>query len=560
MRFHRRTILGTGAVGAASALLTSEAAAAPLTSAFRPAKVSPPSRFSADWASLTAGFSAPDWFRNAKFGIWAHWGTASVPAAGDDWYARDMYLQGHPSYEHHLKNYGHPADTGFMEMHNRWRAERWEPGALLDLYKKAGARYFMAIANHHDNFDCYASSHHPWNSTRIGPRKDVVGIWAKLTRERGLRFAVSNHSGHAWHWNQAAYGYDAEGSRRGERYDAGTLTKSKGRGTWWEGMDPQQLYTGSSMAMPDGIPSIAEANAWHAKTDGLWNEGVPPEAEFVRTWKLRCRELIDKYQPDMLYFDNHDLPLQQAGLDMTAYFYNQNMALNGGRLEAVVTAKETPPQRRMGLVDVVERGQKSYIDQYPWQTETCLGNWFYGEQYLRENSYKTPAKIIHTLCDVVAKNGNLMLSVPLRGDGTIDEREREIVEEIAAWMAVYGNAIYGTRPWRVHGEGLASASGGAFSEGGQVSTYTAKDIRYVSRDGALFALVLGWPSDGLVRLNLLGSSNAVARGEVSRVTLLGIEASLPFTRTSDALSVSLPASAKNSIGLALKIEGSGLTP
>lgn len=560
MRFHRRTILGTGAVGAASALLTSEAAAAPLTSAFRPAKVSPPSRFSADWTSLTAGFSAPDWFRNAKFGIWAHWGTASVPAAGDDWYARDMYLQGHPSYEHHLKNYGHPADTGFMEMHNRWRAERWEPGALLDLYKKAGARYFMAIANHHDNFDCYASSHHPWNSTRIGPRKDVVGIWAKLTRERGLRFAVSNHSGHAWHWNQAAYGYDAEGSRRGERYDAGTLTKSKGRGTWWEGMDPQQLYTGSSMAMPDGIPSIAEANAWHAKTDGLWNEGVPPEAEFVRTWKLRCRELIDKYQPDMLYFDNHDLPLQQAGLDMTAYFYNQNMALNGGRLEAVVTAKETPPQRRMGLVDVVERGQKSYIDQYPWQTETCLGNWFYGEQYLRENSYKTPAKIIHTLCDVVAKNGNLMLSVPLRGDGTIDEREREIVEEIAAWMAVYGNAIYGTRPWRVHGEGLASASGGALSEGGQVSTYTAKDIRYVSRDGALFALVLGWPSDGLVRLNLLGSSNAVARGEVSRVTLLGIEASLPFTRTSDALSVSLPASAKNSIGLALKIEGSGLTP
>lgn len=314
------------------------------------------------------------------------------------------------------------------------------------------------------------------------------------------------------------------------------------------------------MAMPDGIPSIAEANAWHAKTDGLWNEGVPPEAEFVRTWKLRCRELIDKYQPDMLYFDNHDLPLQQAGLDMTAYFYNQNMALNGGRLEAVVTAKETPPQRRMGLVDVVERGQKSYIDQYPWQTETCLGNWFYGEQYLRENRYKTPAKIIHTLCDVVAKNGNLMLSVPLRGDGTIDEREREIVEEIAAWMAVYGNAIYGTRPWRVHGEGLASTSGGAFSEGGQVSTYTAKDIRYVSRDGALFALVLGWPSDGLVRLNLLGSSNAVARGAVSRVTLLGIEASLPFTRTSDALSVSLPASAKNSIGLALKIEGSGLTP
>jgi alpha-L-fucosidase len=520
--------------------------------------MAPPRSFTGDWSSLVAGYSAPDWFRDAKFGIWAHWGAASVPAAGDDWYARDMYLQGHPSYEHHLKHYGHPADTGFMEIQNRWKAERWDPAGLLDLYKRAGARYFMAVANHHDNLDCYASSHHAWNSTRVGPRKDIIGTWEKLARERGLRFAVSNHSAHAWHWNQAAYGYDPEGPRRGQRYDAATLRRAAGHGTWWDGLDPQQLYTGANMAMPDGITSIAEANAWHAATDGLWNEGVPDDPEFVRLWTARCRELIEKYRPDMLYFDNHDLPLQQAGLDMTAYFYNRNMEWNDGRLEAVVTAKETPPQRRMGLVDVVERGQKSYIDQFPWQTETCLGNWFYGEQYYRENRYKTSAKVMHTLCDVVSKNGNLMLSVPIRGDGTIDDKEQRIVEEIAIWMSRYGEAIYGTRPWRIHGEGQTGAGGGSFSEGGPNSTYTANDIRYVTRNGALHALVLGWPTNGTVRLTLLGSANPVGRGEVRRVTLPGNSMPLSFTRSAGALEVRLPDGLRNEIGLALIIEGVGL--
>lgn len=555
----RRTILGAGLAGAGAAMLTGTAAAAPQSSPLRPVTVPPPRSFTGDWSSLVSGYTAPEWFRDAKFGIWAHWGAASVPAAGDDWYARHMYLQGHPSYEHHLKHYGHPADTGFMDIQNRWKAERWDPAGLLDLYKRAGARYFMAVANHHDNLDCYASSHHSWNSTRVGPRKDIIGIWEKLARERGMRFAVSNHSAHAWHWNQAAYGYDAEGARRGQRYDAAKLTRTAGRGTWWEGLDPQQLYTGASMAMPDGIASIAEANAWHAATDGLWNEGVPPDSDFVRRWVLRCRELVDKYRPDMLYFDNHDLPLQQAGLDMAAYFYNRSMQWNDGRLEGVVTAKETPPQRRMGLVDVVERGQKGYIDPFPWQTETCLGNWFYGEQYYRENRYKTSAKVLHTLCDVVSKNGNLMLSVPIRGDGTIDDKERQIVEEIAAWMGRYGEAIYGTRPWRIHGEGPAGGGGGAFSEGGPNSTYTARDIRYVTRDGAVHALVLGWPADGVVRLTLLGSANPVGRGEVRRVGLPGDPIPLSFTRLADALEVRVPERVQNKIGFTLIIEGVGLT-
>ena len=560
MDMTRRGALGAGLAAAAFARGAGAAPAANRDAAIRPTQVVAPHAFTPDWASLTAGYTAPDWFRDAKFGIWAHWGSPSVPGAGDDWYARDMYLQGHPSYEHHLKHYGHPADSGFMEIHNLWKAERWDPARLLDLYKRAGARYFMALANHHDNFDCYASSHHGWNSTRIGPKKDIIGTWAALARERGLRFAVSNHSGHAWHWNQAAYGYDPEGGRRGQRYDAAKLTRADGKGKWWEGLDPQELYTGAGMALPDGIPSIAEANAWHAAQDGLWNEGTPPTGDFVRRWSARCRELVDKYRPDMLYFDNHDLPLGQAGLDMAAYFYNRSMEWKGGKLDCVVTAKETPPQRRMGLVDVVERGGKTYIEQFPWQTETCLGNWFYGEGYYRENRYKTPAKIVHTLCDVVSKNGNLMLSVPLRGDGTIDDKEEAIVERIGAWMARHGEAIYGSRPWRLFGEGpTQAAGGGSFSEGGPTSPYTPRDVRYVTKGGNLHALLLGWPEDGVARLTLLGSDNPAGRGEISRVTLVNDPSPLPFIRKGEALEITLPQAARDDLGLALILSGDGLT-
>src|SRR5476651_2073218 len=258
MRVSRRGLIGAGAAG----LLA------------RPARARPAAPFKPSWDSLIAGYQAPDWFRDAKFGIWAHWSAQCVPEAGD-WYARNMYIQGHRQYQHHLANYGHPADTGFMEMNNRWKAENWNPGALLDLYKKAGARYFMSLANHHDNFDNYNSRFHPWNSLRIGPKRDIVGTWAKEARARGLKFGVSNHSAHSWHWFQTAYGYDPEGARAGQRYDAWKLTKYDGKGKWWEGLDPQELYAGAVMPMPDGIGSIKDANDWHTAHDREWSETPP---------------------------------------------------------------------------------------------------------------------------------------------------------------------------------------------------------------------------------------------------------------------------------------------
>jgi alpha-L-fucosidase len=548
-----------GALGAGLAITAAGAASAqpqPGRAALRPVTVPAPRAFTPDWASLVAGYCAPDWFRDAKFGIWAHWGAASVPGIGDDWYGRQMYQQGHPTYEHHLKTYGHPADVGFMQMQHLWRAEHWDPEALMDLYVRGGARYFMALANHHDNFDCYASAHHGWNATRVGPKRDIVGTWARIARAKGLRFAVSNHSAHAWHWNQMAYGYDVSGPRAGQRYDAATLRAADGAGQWWQGLDPRDLYTGPSMAIPDGLRSPEEAAAWHAATDGLWNEGAPP-GDFAAHWLARVKDLVDRYRPDMLYFDNHDLPLGQAGLEIAAHFLNANMGWNGGRLEGVVTAKETPPQRRMGLVDDVERGVKGFIDPYPWQTETCLGNWFYGEDYFLNKRYKTPAKVIHTLCDVVAKNGNLMLSVPIRGDGTIDAEEHRIVEAIGAWLGKNGGAIYGSRPWRVFGEGPTQVGGGAMSEGGNDTPYAARDVRYVTKGGRLHALVLGWPADGVARLTMLGAARAVGHGAVEAVTLID-GTPLAFRRTGEALEVHLPERARDPLGVALAMAGQGI--
>lgn len=541
MQIDRRSLLSVAAAGAGMASLPGGTARAA------------PAAFQSNWSSLVGGYHAPDWFRDAKFGIWAHWSAQCVPEAGD-WYARDMYLQGSRAYRHHVRHYGHPADIGFMEMYPRWTAARWDPERLIDLYQRAGARYFMALANHHDNFDTYPSSHHGWNATRYGPKRDIVGTWAKLARDRGMRFGVSNHSAHAWHWYQPAYGYDPEGLRAGQRYDASRLTRADGIGKWWDGLDPQQLYTGRTMPMPDGIRSIADANAWHEAHDRVWTEEPPAQnPAFVRNWLLRCRELVDLYRPDMLYFDNFTLPLGQAGLDMAAYMYNRSMDWHDGRNEAVVTAKATPAERRPGIIDVVERGTHDSIQRYPFQTETCLGNWHYDRDLYARDGYKTPRKVLHTLCDVVAKNGNMMLSVPMRGDGTIDEKEEAIVERIAAWMGRYGSALYGSRPWHLLGEGPTASRSGQFNEGGQDTPYTPRDVRYVRKGAAVHAFTLGWPEDGVARFPALART-----GTPRRVTIPGDAQPLTFRRTAQALEVDLPSGLRNDIGVGLVVEGDGL--
>ena len=378
MKLTRRRLLAASTAALAGAYWRSPIEAAP----------GPNVEFAAHWDSLRQ-YVTPQWYRDAKFGIWAHWSAQCVPEQGD-WYARDMYLQGDPQYEHHCKTYGHPSQVGFMEIDHQWRAERWNPDELMRLYKAAGAKYFVALANHHDNFDTFDSKHHAWNSVNVGPRKDIVGGWAKVARAHGLRFGVSNHSAHAWHWFQTAYGYDGEGPLAAVRYDAAKLSKADGQGKWWDGLDPQELYTGPNMVIPDGLRSASAVRRWHRDNDSLWNENPPPNnPRFVRNWFLRCQDLLEQYHPDLVYFDDTGLPLGQAGLDIAAWYYNANRAWNGGRLDAVLNAKKLTDEQRPGLVEDIERGFSENIRPLPWQTDTCIGDWHYRRSLFEEHRYKS---------------------------------------------------------------------------------------------------------------------------------------------------------------------------
>jgi alpha-L-fucosidase len=361
----RQLLTGASALGAAAVVPGVGEAMAPIP-LLSPPSLSDiaPGPFQPTWESLVAQYQVPDWFRNAKFGIWAHWSAQCVPEQGD-WYARNMYIQGNKDYDHHLKTYGHPADTGFMEIDNLWKAENWDPDELLGLYVRAGAKYFVALANHHDNFDNYDSKFHDWNSVKVGPKKDLIAGWAKAARKRGLKFGVSNHSSHAWHWFQTAYGYDPEGPRAGERYDAFRLTKADGKGKWWEGLDPQELYVGESIVLPYGIKTAAAAFAWNNENNRKILDPdiprfgeIPPPAhpEFTRQWFLRCKDLIDSYKPDLLYFDNSHLPLGQAGLDAAAHYYNAALGWHGGQQQVVINTKDLEPDIQPAVVYDIERG------------------------------------------------------------------------------------------------------------------------------------------------------------------------------------------------------------
>ena len=510
-----------------------------------------PGPFEPTWHSLKSQYKTPEWFRDAKFGIWAHWSAQCVPEQGD-WYARRMYMQGDPAYDFHVKTYGHPSKVGFKDIDRMWKAERWDPEGLMDLYQAAGAKYFMTLANHHDNFDNFASKHHAWNSTRIGPMKDIVGTWAAICKKRGVRLGVSNHSAHAWHWLQVAYGYDAVGPLAGVRYDAFT-EKGMLRGAEWKGLRAQDLYVGPSLVIPDGVSSIEAVNAWHESHDRVWDENPPcDDPDFTNTWFMRCRDLLDTYQPDMIYFDDTELPLGQTGLDIVSHFYNSNMQRHGGKLEAVVFGKAFVPQHLGAAALDLERGRSNEILPLPWQTDTCIGEWHYKRSIYENREYKSAKTVIHMLADIVSKNGNLCLNIPLRGDGSIDSEEREILNGIARWMPANGEAIFGTRPFTVYGEGPPDVvATGNFNEG-KGRAYTAEDMRFTVKDGRLYAVALGWPADGRLRIKTLAAGSKHMPQEITKVELLGGGA-LKFERTRDALEVTLPATKLSEIAHGFRI-------
>ncbi len=489
-------------------------------------------KFEPTWQSL-ANYQVPEWFRDAKFGIWAHWGPQCEPEQGD-WYARLMYVEGSAQNKWHVEHYGPPSKFGFKDVIHRWKAENWDPDKLLALYKRAGAQYFFALANHHDNLDLWDSKYQPWNSVRVGPKKDLIGGWAAAARAHGLRFGVSVHAAHAWSWYEVAQGADKSGPLAGVAYD-GKLTKADGKGQWWEGLDPQDLYAQNHRPSPNFSDPTSLFARWN------WDNGVSlPDAAYCEKFYNRTLDLINRYQPDLVYFDDTALPLwpvSDAGLRIAAHFYNANMKAHGGKLEAVLFGKILNEQQRRCMVWDIERGQSNVIEPQPWQTDTCLGDWHYRRSIFDEHRYKSAKTVIQTLADIVSKNGNLLLNVPVRGDGTIDDDEIAIVEGIARWMDVNKESIFGTRPWTVFGEGPASVGAALNAQGfneGKGRPFTTDDIRFTEANGVIYAIVLGVPT-GPTTIKSLGRDAHLLRHGIARVELLGHEGKLTWTQEPEAL-------------------------
>ena len=510
--------------------------------------------FHPDWRSL-ASYQVPNWFRDAKFGIWAHWGPQCEPERGD-WYARGMYQEGSDQYNYHVEKYGHPSVFGFKDVIHQWKAENWNPEELMELYKNAGAQYFMALANHHDNLDLYRSSHHKWNSVNVGPKKDIVGGWESAAKKRGLKFGVSVHAAHAWTWYETAQRSDKAGKFAGVPYD-GKLTKKDGVGTWWADYDPQELYAQEHELSLDSKDDHTVHRQWHWDVDS----GVSvPDKAYCENFKARTMELIHNYNPDIVYFDDTVLPLypiSNVGLEVAADFYNKSMQENNGKVNVVINGKILNEQQRKCLVWDIERGQSNTIEPQPWQTCTCIGSWHYDRRIYDNNHYKSAKTVVHMLIDVVSKNGNLLLSVPLRGDGSIDEKAKEVVQGIGNWMSVHQEAIIGTRPWVIFGEGPAqeeapSLSVQGFNEG-KGKAFTSDDVRFTTKGNVLYAFVMGMPTEKQINIKSLGRSAPNAR-KVRRIQLLGSDDRISYQQLDNVLQVSLPDKfAQNNIAMVLKI-------
>ena len=513
-----------------------------------------PGKFTPTWDSLKH-YEVPEWFRDAKFGIWAHWGPQCQPGRGD-WYARHLYLENGPLWgtnvtASHRETYGHPSQAGFKDVIHAWKAEKWDPEKLVALYKRAGAKYFFALANHHDNLDLWDSKYQPWNSVRVGPEKNLIAGWEKAARANGLKFGVSVHASHAWSWYEPSQGADKKGPYAGIPYD-GKLTLADGKGTWWEGLDPQDLYEqrhkpAANFEDPRTIHAIWE-----------WGNGVTlPDQAYCDKFYNRTIDLINKYQPDLIYFDDTALPLwpaSDAGLKIAAHFYNRNKERHGD--DGVLFGKGLEADQKECMALDIERGRSHVIEPRPWQTDTCLGDWHYNRGVFENHGYKSARTVVHTLIDVVSKNGNLLLNVPLDGDGRPDSDEIAIVEGIAGWMQINQEAIHGSRPWKVLGEGPQMAateagSGSNFNED-KVKPFTAEDVRFTTKGGKLYAILMGAPKSA-VNIKSLGTAAGLLDAPIASVRLIGADTTPRWSQSAGALTIDSPVSVPNDIAVVFEI-------
>ncbi len=458
-------------------------------------------------------YDCPTWFRDAKFGIYLHWGAYSVAEKGE-WYARKLYDEKSKEYAHHLKTYGHPSEFGYADFIPMWKAERFDPDALLSLFKEAGAKYFTPCAVHHDNFDLWDSKYQKWNSVNMGPKKDIIQMWKEATHKAGLRFGVTTHLSRSYSWLNTANGCDSKGDKKGVPYDG-----ARGKG---QGLYPSDDGQSTHPRAPFDAPKS-------------WRD----------LWVKRINQLVDDYEPDHLYFDCA-VPFRgedrgRHGMEVISNFYNK-------RSEGVMCIKNRPWQGLYadGIATLdYERGKAASILDAPWQTDDSIGSWGYNPA----KPYMTAGLVVDKLIDIVSKNGNMLLNIPIKADGTLDREATALLKKVGAWFKVNGEAIYGTRPWYLYGDGKHEIGHKDLS-----STMTSKDFRYTTKGETLYAFVMDWPKGKApVLMPFITEMNQRLRA-VESVELLGFEGELKWNSHGDGLQVWFPEVKTCDFAYALKIK------
>jgi alpha-L-fucosidase len=459
--------------------------------------------FHPSWKSLES-YQAPAWYLDAKFGIFIHWGLYSVPAYDSEWYPRNMYISGSDVFKHHIATYGPQSKFGYKDFIPKFTAAQFDANRWAELFRKSGAKYVVPVAEHHDGFPMYDSSFTAYSAAKMGPKRDIVGELAVAIRKQGLHFAASSHRAEHWWF-----------------YNGGMTFDSDVR-------DPRNfgLY---GPAQPD-------------KTQ--------PDSAYLDDWMARTSEIVDKYQPDLMWFDWWiEQPVFQPYLQKFAAFY-YNRAAEWKRGGVVINYKNKAFPEHAAVLDI-ERGQLGEIRPVFWQTDTSVSVKSWG--YIQNDTFKPAVSIVDQLVDIVSKNGALLLNIGPRSDGTIPEQAAQILLDIGKWLDVNGESIYGTRPWKIYGEGPTKVVEGSFKDT-ETKGFTGSDIRFTTKGRTLYAIALAWPDNGKLVVKSLGTASHLLTGPVTSVQLLGSKAKLKWRQGQEALIVDLPPQKPGEYAFAFKIE------
>jgi alpha-L-fucosidase len=473
--------------------------------------------FKPNWKSLET-FRVPDWYQEGKFGIFIHWGVYSVPAFGNEWYPRNMYQQGSPEFKHHVETYGPQLQFGYKDFIPMFKAEKFDPRQWSKLFKDAGAKFIVPVAEHHDGFPMYAYSFTEWSAAKRGPKRDVIGELAQAVKGDGLVFGASSHRAEHWWFFDGGMTFDSD------------VKDARSAGLYGPAHDRKK----------------AEAKIQ-----------LPDEA-FLDDWLIRTCELVDKYQPQLIWFDWWIAqPVFHPRLQkFAAYYYNRGVEWKKGvAINYKKHGGESFPDKA-GVLDI-ERGQLAAIRPYFWQTDTAVAKNSWG--YVQNQDYKTVDSIVDDLVDIVSKNGALLLNIGPKPDGTIPEHEQSMLLEIGRWLKVNGEAIYGTRPWKTFGEGPTQVVEGSFGDTKR-KAFTGQDIRFTTKEGKLYAIDLAWPEKGKLMVKSLAKISGKPQSSVKGVRLLGHPGTLDWKQSAEALAVTLPPKPPCEHAFAFEITGEGLTP